>query len=87
MRVRWQRAASDPKSVTYYVDDVAVGADDAGFDRVLELIDASQEGVTLGLSELPVDGGGSLRDLVPFDARFDELERCIGDRGLSYGLY
>ena len=51
MRIRWEHVAGDPGPVTYYVDDVAVGMDDAGFDRVLELVADSDAGVTIEVGE------------------------------------
>lgn len=87
MRIRWEHVAGDPGPVTYYVDDVAVGMDDAGFDRVLELVADSDAGVTIKVGEPVLDGAGSLHDSLPFRARLEELQERLGGRRLDYEFF
>lgn len=87
MTLRWEHAAEDPGSAMYYVDDVAVGRGDAGFDRVLELVAASDERLTIDVGELFLDGGGSLHDSLPFKDRVDELRQRLGRRELDYEFF
>ena len=87
MRIRWEHVAGDPGPVSYYVDDVAVGMDDAGFDRVLELVADSDAAVTIAIGEPVLDGAGGLHDSLPFRARLDELQQRLGPRRLDYEFF
>jgi hypothetical protein len=85
MRVRWQREG-DEAAVRYLVDDRPVGSGDAGFDRVLELVDASDGPVTIAIGELSA-GGESVEAGLPFAARLPELQERLGGRRLDYDLF
>ncbi len=85
MTIHWEYSRDDRTSVRYFVDDSAVGRDDPGFDRVLELVSASEEPVTLRVRELSL-GGADLDDELPFAPRVAELRQRLGGRALLYEL-
>jgi hypothetical protein len=83
MTIRWQRAAGDPATMCYFVGDEPTGSGDAGFDRVLERVAATDEPVTVLVPETSL-GGADFTDDLPFAARMDELQRCLGARQLRF---
>jgi hypothetical protein len=83
MTLRWERSGTG--SVSYFVDGEPVGSDESGFERVLDLVSASDEPLTLHVRELSL-GGGGLADELPFAPRLDELRRRLGERKLLYEL-
>jgi hypothetical protein len=84
MIIRWEYGCADRASVSYYVDDEPVGDDETDFDRVLELVSASEEPVTLCVRELSLRG--DLTDELPFARRVGELRQRLGERSLLYEL-
>lgn len=83
MTISWEYGDADRVSVTYFVDDELVGNDDAGFDRVLELVSASEGAVTLRVRDGSL-GGRDLTDELPFARRVEELRQRLGGRSLRY---
>jgi hypothetical protein len=85
LTVRWDYLPGDPPKVAYYIDDAAVGEDDSGFDRILQMIRSQKDvQVTLSIRQLNALGGQSLRDSLPFGKRFDELSEAAGDNKIVY---
>jgi hypothetical protein len=84
--LRWEYVGDDRSSVRYFVDDEPVGSDEAGFDRVLEIVSASDEPLTLRVLE-PGLGGTNLLDDLPFAPRLDELKERLDGRPLLYQLF
>ena len=85
LTIRWDTSPGDPPRVTYYVDDIPVGSDDVGFDRILDLVRADDDiRVILNIRSSPSLGGGALNDALPFRDRIDELRDAVGDHALSY---
>ena len=84
MTIRWERAP-DVQHVRYFIGDVSVGENDAGFDKILDTVRARKNvRVVLKIQHNPSLGGNALRDTLPFKARFDELEKAVSGNKLVY---
>ncbi len=85
LTIRWEPVPQDPLRTIYYVDDVPVGEDDSGFDKVLDAIRTHKNvGVTLKIGNAGSLGGSSLQNSFPFKKRFNELTEALGENKLTY---
>ena len=89
LTIRWEPAPGNPERTKYYVDETEVGDDDAGFDKIIELIRSDQDvEVILKIQGLhSALGGGSLRDSMPFGQRIEELTEALGANQLTYDFF
>jgi hypothetical protein len=86
--IRWDIIPGARSRTVYYVDDVAVGEDDGGFDRVLDMVRSHGPGqVTLKIREISSLGGDSLTNALPFRAKADELTAAAGENRIVYEFY
>jgi hypothetical protein len=83
--IRWQPSAVPGEQVVYLVDDGPVGADDAGFDRVLDALRARPGAKVVVVLDQPGSlGGESLIGSLPFARRFKEFEALVGSGRVSF---
>jgi hypothetical protein len=88
LTIRWEGCAGEPARTTYLVNDTAVGEDDSGFDRVLEIIRSQQDAkVILKIVSISSFGGKSLIDTLPFSNRFEEFRSSVGAKGYVYEFF
>lgn len=87
LTISWVTAPGDPPRVTYFVDEAPLGEDDAGFDRILELIRADDDAdVILRIQGSRSLGGGPLTESFPFRSRLDELREVVGNNAITYNF-
>ncbi|MGI0484855.1 hypothetical protein ACN4EK_05405 [Pantanalinema rosaneae CENA516] len=85
MIISWEYNREEPPHILYYVDDFFTGEDNAGFDKILEMVRLSKDTqATLKINYINSLGGDSLINSFPFRDRFDELRDALGQKKLIY---
>lgn len=86
--ISWEFHTAQPEQVTYFINGEKAGDNDAGFDKILQVIktDTHLRKVILKGKQRNMQGGGNLQSSLPFSKRFDELKKALGTRQLVYEL-
>ena len=82
--IRWEAVTGTPGQVIYFINDLVVGSGDTGFDAIINKLKENPEierlvlkaGIGGGV------GGESLNKSLPFERRYDELKKTLGNRTL-----
>ena len=76
--ISWKPSVEVSDRVAYYVDGIAVGEGEVGFDHVLDRVRSVPDArATLSIRTGAL-GGGSILSSLPFRARLDELREAMG---------
>ncbi|HEY5602066.1 MAG TPA: hypothetical protein VIM41_03075 [Gammaproteobacteria bacterium] len=85
LTISWETTGAGSVPVMYYVDGVAAGLDNSGFDVVLDQIRARRNvQVVLQIRHMPSLGGDSLINCLPFKDRFEEFRESLGGNQFIY---
>ncbi|CAN5484833.1 hypothetical protein BH09BAC6_BH09BAC6_01750 [soil metagenome] len=82
--IRWEAIPGTPGQVMYYVNDVVAGSGDTGFDAIINILKQNPEIERVALKDGIGGGvgGESLSRSWPFEHRYDELKKTLGNRTL-----
>lgn len=80
LKISWSNSEVG-NDVIYYVNEAEVGQGDAGFNIILSAVKENPElKVVITMTKVTSLGGDSLRNTLPFSARYDELVRASKKR-------
>ena len=85
--INWEILPKEVRAITYFVNGVKIGYDDAGFDKILALLktDKQAKKVILKINAVTL-GGESLESTLPFSNRFGEFKKALGTKKLIYEM-
>lgn len=87
--IRWETIPGHPEQVIYIVDEQVVGDDNAGFDEVIKILNKSEHirRVILKTNNVAGLGGESFESSLPFNARYEEFKKAMGEKALMVDFF
>ena len=86
--ISWKNTSDSPPDTIYYVNDIEVGLNDIGFNKILQYLNISKPNkVIIDMAgKLSLDSG-MLEKSLPFYHRIDEFNNALGEKDLVYKLF
>lgn len=86
--ISWKITSDSPPDTIYYLNDIEVGLNDIGFDKILEHLSISKTSKVIikMTGEFPLDSG-SLERSLPFYNRIDEFNNALNKKDLVYKFF